>query len=313
MCASPEPRVRLFPATGWAAMQRHEETFFAARCVLVLADPDGSGKVAREAARELLAHWRQQDPSSIRRLLRDGESHGYWTAGTIADGTDYLFLTSLPRLMVKLDVERERAARLVTLESIRTVKGLRSELYAAVHELPGHSGNFHKAPLSRAVKAELTGVSRATQKRYDSTSTLLVQTVIAKVVTDEPVLRVGSGFFIGKGGRQLRRLPDLRVPLNQWSSSRSAARNASAKASALRATHMGGGAGVEPVSKSRGQSDSLPPPASYAPNSKSFFSGRTREDAFDAARKHRHEHRGPVTLSWGIPGSLRFEILERVR
>src|SRR5262245_428013 len=126
--ASPETRVRLFPATGWAAMQRHEETFYAARCVLTLLDREGSGKVSREAARRLIGAWGGSDPSSIRRLLRDGESRGYWTTGTIADGTEYLFLTSLPRLMVKLDVERERAARLVTLESIRTVKGIRAEL-----------------------------------------------------------------------------------------------------------------------------------------------------------------------------------------
>lgn len=302
--AKAQERLRVFPITGAAAMRHKEEILFATWSALGLLDPNGSGRISRIAARDFIASWRGIDLGSARRILRDGERSGYWCAAR--DG-NYLHLAGIARLMLRHDVEHERTPRLIPISSMRSLAQIRAALYAAVHELPGHAQRFHNAPLSRATKETLTGASRTAQKRYDRLATDLVQVCVAEVDTTEDLRLVGNGFFIGHGGRQFRRLPDYRVPHDQWLASKTAARHATAKARRLREAQERGAAVQPPVFRFRGLGTSSPP---LSPHTRTFFTGKDEQAALEHAPTP-VDRRGPIVLAWGRAGEMKFRIIER--
>ena len=302
--STPVLRVRIFPETGWAAMAAHEEVVYITWAALAVLDPTGSGKVVRTEAREFIADWRGIDARSIRRIHADGECRGYWTTSATRDGTEHIFLTSIARLMVRFGLDSERAPRRVPLASIQTPAAMRAALYASVHELPGHAGRFRNAPLARATTRELTGVPETTQRRYDKHATELIQSPVVRFDSSDPVRLHGQGYFVGRDGTQYRRLPDYRLPVGQWSSSKTAANHALEKARGLR-ERGGSGAVIEPVVDFRGQSAAEPGPP---PRSRRTYVGSTEVAALKRAR--RAHARGRVMLAWGYAGAMEFRSVE---
>ena len=179
---------------------------------------------------------------------------GYWADGTTRHDGASLFLASSADLLTRFGLETERAPHLIPLEVMRTPTDMRAHLYAACHEIPGHSQRFQNAPLARATKRVMTDTAESTQRRYDRYTTDKIQECYARVLTNAPVRLVGHGFFIGRGGVQVRRLPDYRVPPTHVLASKTAAAHAKRKARALRG-EGGPGRDIQPVVDSRGQSD----------------------------------------------------------
>lgn len=298
-------RARIFPELGWAAMSADETVLYVTWCALSVLDTRGSGLVPRHEARDLIAQWRGIDPASARRLIRQGIQAGYWDSGVTRNGVQALFPASSARLLIRFGLQSERAPHLVSLDLLRTPAAMRAHLYAACHEIPGHSQRFKNAPLARATKRAMTGIAETTQRRYDRFTTEKVQECYAEVETDSPVLRQGHGFFIGRGGVQLRRLPDYRMPVGHVLASKSAAAHARRKARALREEGRPG-TDVQPVANSRGQSEVDP----GLPSQRVFFSGASESSAMKRSEDKYGRKPEHAIYGWGYAGEMKFRIVE---
>ena len=235
-------RARIFPVTGWAAIKVDEEEAYTTWAAFWSIDTACDGSVPRQSALELIQEWRGVTRRSARRVLREGERLGYWTSWISSrDEIERMTPASTVRLMGRFGIEVERVPRLISLSRLRTRREMREQLFATVYEIPGHSGVFLIAPLSRGLKEELTVVPIRSQKRYDAGASALVQRMSAEVEVDPAQLgamadAVGDGWYVGRHGGLYRRLPDLRTPRDQVLLSRSASRHARTRARQLQQT-----------------------------------------------------------------------------
>jgi hypothetical protein len=232
-------------------MRAHEEVDFAAwsllRTVLV-HQAGGSDLLRRQEASSVLAASRRSrgeplDPRSVRRIIRRGAKRGYWTIEKDPRGGERLRLTGVARVMVARGVTAPGTTQLIPAEHLRTPTQIRQRLYATVHELPNHSGEFRGGLLSRLRKEELTGVPERTQRRYDNEhgASELVQEQYAFVEGRDGPPVTGQGYFPGGDRRQQwRRLADLRTPSRHWRGSKSAGMHAGREARQLRAASSRG-------------------------------------------------------------------------
>jgi hypothetical protein len=91
-------------------------------------DTAGTGRLGYERAVEFIRDWRKLHEGSVRRMLREGEGLS-WHRHERRDGRRELKLIGIARIMVRLEVDHERPPRSVPLEELRSVAGMRRELY----------------------------------------------------------------------------------------------------------------------------------------------------------------------------------------
>lgn len=294
-----EPRARIFPCVGWAAIRVREAVPYVTWCALGGLDRRGTGRVSLADALDLIEQWRSITRRAAQRIIKTGADAGYWH---LAAGR--LHLASVARLLVRFGLDRERAPHLVPLRLMRTPGAMSAHLFACIYEIPGHSQRLKKAPLARVVKEEITSIPIKTQRRLDAIASDLVQPVYAKVEAGAPdgIARVGGGYFAGRGGVQWQRLGDYRVPHEHRRASRSAAAHAMRRARLLREQPESRADGA-PLVASRGFS-----PAPGSPPSRRFYSADSENGAREQAR--REGAQSGVVLGWGKPGTMRFEKVE---
>lgn len=287
---------KIFPRMGWAALEAGEVVSYVTWCALREHAPAGEGRLSLKATRAFIIDWRRIHGRSAARVLRTGEKQGYWRVVGKS-----VFLTSSARLLLRFNLDSELAPHLVPLNLIPKPTAMKAHLYATVHEIPGHDQRFRNGPLARSTKEQSTGVPESTQRRYDKYATELVQQCFAEVKEDpngNGVARVGEGYFIGRDGRQMRRLADYRVPKGHIRASKTAAKHAVRKARVLRERADVQNSMASPVVSSRGSSSS-----EFVRPARSFFA---EKHTSRAQRLVQEGTTGPLIFGRGTAGAMKF-------
>ena len=174
----------------------------------------GHNLIARDTARDILREVRDVSDRRVRQILTSGED-SYWHSDT----PERLRLVSLTKIGFRLGVTPLLGHQRVPIENVRTRAGMTAT--AVNLSLPIDDPR----PMTRARKADVSGVSERHQRRIDRTElgSRLEEEVYA---TFAGQVDDGVGSFTDYAGHRQRRIADIRTSDDHTPAARSRVSNA---------------------------------------------------------------------------------------